>query len=122
MIILNDKRFSNEIFYYANNLDDIKNSSNNSTIIFEYDENKLDLYKFCSNNSIEYGVNINSIKEFVFIINLDAKYAFVNDIDLAKILQKLADNYLTQTKIIIKSHIDNIEKIVLEEIDGIFVI
>ena len=122
MIILNDSRFNNEIFYYINNLADISNSPNNSTIIFKYNEDKLKLYKFCQTNNISYSVEINSIQQFIFISNLSAKYAICTELNLAKKLQKIADNYLTETKVILKSTIDKIEKIALNEIDGIFVI
>jgi len=122
MIILNDSRFSDEIFFNAKNLEDIKNSPNNSTIIFKYYENDLKLYKFCHKNNIYFGVEINSIEQFIFISNLGAKYAFCNDINLAIKLQKIADNYLLETKVILKSTIKEIETIALNEIDGIFVI
>lgn len=121
MIILNDSRFSDEIFIEAKNLDDIKNSPNNSTIIFKYNENDLELYKFCQKNNIRYGVEIDSIKEFIFISNLNATYAMCNNLKLAKTLQKIADNYILETKIVIKSHIKNIEEIALNEIDAIFI-
>ena len=121
MIILNDSRFSDEIFIEAKNLDDIKNSPNNSTIIFKYNENDLELYKFCQKNNIRYGVEIDSIKEFIFISNLNATYAMCNNLKLAKILQKIVDNYILETKIVIKSHIENIEEIALNEIDAIFI-
>ncbi len=121
MIILNDSRFSDEIFIEAKNLDDIKNSPNNSTIIFKYNENDLELYKFCQKNNIRYGVEIDSIKEFIFISNLNATYAMCNNLKIAKILQKIVDNYILETKIVIKSHIENIEEIALNEIDAIFI-
>jgi len=122
MMILNDNRFSNEKFFQATTLEDISNSPNNSTIIFKYNENEINLYQFCSQNNIPYGVEINSIKEFIFILNLRAKYAFCNSIELASTLQKIADNYLSDTKIILKTSLNLIEKAVLYEIDGIFVI
>ena len=122
MIILNDKRFSDENFFYAKTLEDISNSPNNSTIIFKYNEDDIKLYKFCQTNNISYGVEIDSIKEFIFIINLNAKYTFCNNIELASTIQKIADNYLTQTKVIIKTSFELLEKAVLHEIDGIFVI
>ena len=122
MIILNDKRFSEEIFCKAKNKEDIQNSPNNSTIIFTFDEKDIPLYKFCQTNNIPYGVEITSIKEFIFILNLGAKYAFCESIELASTLQKIADNYLTETKIILKTSIELLEKAVLHEIDGIFVI
>jgi len=121
MIILNDNRFSDEIFEYVSTKEDIQNSSNNSTLIFDYKESDLDLYKFCNQNDIPYGVEISSIKELIYISNLGAKYA-ICDFEVAKNLQKIADNYLIMTKIIVKSHISNIENIAQSEIDGIFVI
>ena len=121
MIILNDSRFSDEIFFYTNSLEDISNSPNNSTIIFKYNEDNLKIYNFCKKNNISYGVEINSLKELIFISNLDAKYALC-DIEIAPILQKFADNYLINTKIIVKSHISNIEHLAKNEIDGIFVL
>ena len=121
MIILNDSRFSDEKFFEAKNLEDISNSPNNSTIIFKYNENDLKIYNFCKKNNISYGVEINSLKELIFISNLDAKYALC-DIEIAPILQKFADNYLINTKIIVKSHISNIEHLAKNEIDGIFVL
>jgi len=121
MIILNDKRFNDEDFYFVKTKDDISNSPNNSTIIFEYNEKNLELYKFCKINNIEYGVIISSIQEFIFIINLNAKYALCKNLDFAKELQNLADNYLTQTKIILISKLEDIEKIAKHQIDGIII-
>jgi len=119
VIILNDERFSDERFYKVTSKD-ISSSLNNSTLIFEYNEKDIALYKYCYKNSIPYGVIINSIKEFIFILNTNAKYAFCKNLELAKNLQKIADNYLTETKIIlITKNYDTIEEIVLNEIDGI---
>jgi len=122
MIILNDKRFSEEKFCKVKNQNDIENSKNNSTLIFEYNEDDINLYKFCQKNNIAYGVEITSITEFIFIHNLGAKYAFCEDIELSKNLQKIADNYLSDTKVIVKAPLKKLEKIALLEIDGIFVI
>ena len=122
MIILNDKRFSEERFCNVKNLEEIENSPNNSTLIFQYSENDIPLYQFCKKNGVPYGVKISSIQEFVFIHNLNGKYVFIDDLDLGKTLQKLADNYLSDTKIIMETSLKKIEKMALLEIDGIFVI
>jgi nicotinate-nucleotide pyrophosphorylase len=122
MIILNDNRFNDETFYKVSNIEEILSSSKNSTIIFKYNKADINLYKFCKEHNIEFAVEINSVEEFIFLINLNAKYALVDNLKLAKTLQKLADNYLTQTKIIVKSSIKNIENIAMNEIDGIFVL
>jgi hypothetical protein len=47
MIILNDKRFSDEKFYQVKTKKEIENSDNNSTLLFQYDEKDIELYKFC---------------------------------------------------------------------------
>jgi hypothetical protein len=122
MIILNDKRFSDEEFCEIKTKKDIITSNNNSTLLFKYNENDIELYKYCKKNNIDYAVEITSITEFIFIHNLSAKYAFCNDLEIAKSLQKIADNYLSDTKVIIKAPLKKIEKIALFEIDGIFVI
>jgi len=119
MIIL-EKPFSEEIFVKVKTIEDIKNTPNNSTLIFDYCPSSIDVYNFCKINDIPYGVNISSIKELIFISNLNAKYAFADNIKNAKIFQKIANEYLLDTKIIvyIKSF-DEIEKIALLGIDGI---
>jgi hypothetical protein len=122
MIILNDKRFSDEKFFEIKTKEDIQNSKNNSTLLFQYNEQDIELYKFCQKNNIPYAVEITSITEFIFINNLDAKYAFCSDLEIAKNLQKIADNYLSDTRIIVKAPLKKIEKIAIFEIDGIFVI
>jgi len=118
MIILN-KPFSNEEFYKAKTIEDIKNSPSNSTLIFDSCDN-LEVFEFCKNNEIPYGVKINTIKELIFISNLKAKYAFADNIEKAKKFQKIAENYLLDTKIILfVENFDKIEEIVKFGIDGI---
>jgi len=119
MIILN-KPFSYEEFYKVKTLEDIKNSPSNSTLIFDYCESSLTLFEFCKNNNIPYGVNIDSIKELIFISNLKAKYAFTDKIENAIDFQKIAENYLLDTKIILLvENFDKIEEIARFTIDGI---
>ena len=120
MIILNDNLFSDETFYFIETKNEIENSPHNSTIIFNYNDKELETYKFCKKNNIEYGVIISSIREFIFLINLNCKYVLCKNLELAKELQNLADNYLTETKIIlICKNFDNIEIIAKNQIDGI---
>jgi len=116
MIIL-EKPFSEEIFVKVKTVEDIKKTPNNSTLIFDYCDSSIEVYNFCKKNDIPYGVNISSIKELIFISNLNAKYAFADNIKNAKILQKIANEYLLDTKIIL--YIDNFEKIEEVAINGI---
>jgi hypothetical protein len=119
MLIL-EKPFSEETFIKANSIEEIKNSPSNSTIIFEYDDKLLETFLFCKKNNIPYGVIINEIKELIFIANLNSKYAFTYDLQKAKIFQKIAENYLFDTKIILFiDSFEEIENLIQYQIDGV---
>ena len=119
MIIL-EKPFSEEIFVKVKTLEDIKNTPNNSTLIFDYCDSSIDVFNFCKLNNIPYGVNISNIKELIFISNLNAKYAFADNIKNAKILQQIANEYLLDTKIILYiENFNEIEEIAMSGIDGV---
>ncbi len=119
MIIL-EPPFSEEKFIKLKTIEDIKNSPSNATLIFDYCPSSLEVYNFCKINDIPYGVNIISTKELVFISNLNAKYAFCDTIQKAKKFQKIANEYLMDTKIILLiPDFDDIENIANFGIDGI---
>ena len=119
MLIL-EKPFSNENFVKVKTLEDIKKTPSTSTLIFDYCPSSLEVYNFCKINSIPYGVNIISVKELIFISNLNAKYAFCDIIEKAKKFQKIANEYLMDTKIILLvNNFDDIENIANFGIDGI---
>jgi hypothetical protein len=118
MLIL-EKPFSRENFIKINSTEEIKNTPSNSTLIFEY-KNNLETFIFCKKNDIPYGVIVNSVKELIFIANLNAKYAFTDNLEKAKIFQKIAENYLLDTKIIfLADSFDEIENLIKYQIDGI---
>ncbi len=119
MLIL-EKPFSNEEFYEVNTLEDIKNSPNNATLIFKYCDSSIELYNFCKINNIPYAVHIFNIKELIFCANLGAKYVFCDTIKQAKHFQKIVDNYLLDTKIVLLTDsLDKIEEASKYTIDAI---
>jgi hypothetical protein len=119
MLIL-EKPFSDEKFVKVNSIEEIKSTPSNSTLIFEYNDKLIDTFYFCKKNDIPYGVIINKIKELIFISNLNAKYAFTFNLEKAKQFQKIAENYLLDTKIIfLAKSLDEIENLILYQIDGI---
>ena len=118
MLIL-EKPFCDETFFKCTSLEDIKNSPSNSTLIFYYCDNSLELFKFCKNNNISYGVIINSIKELIFVSNLKAKYVFTDIEKKAVEFQKIANEYLLDTKIVyLSKSFEEIEKIAKLGIDA----
>jgi hypothetical protein len=119
MLIL-EKPFSNENFVKVNSIDEIKKTPSNSTLIFNYKDDLIDTFVFCKENEIPYGVIINDIKELIFIANLNAKYAFTDNLENAKTFQQIAENYLIDTKIIfLADSLNKIENLVKYQIDGI---
>jgi len=119
MLIL-EKPFSNEEFYPIYTLEDLKNSPNNSTLVFAYCDSSLELYNFCKINSIAYGVITDSIKEMIFVSGLNAKYIFTDILQNAKKFQDIANEYLLDTKVIyLADTLDEIEDAAPLGIDGI---
>lgn len=116
MLVIGDKLIPFENIFFISSIQDIKNTKANSTLIFNYDEVLL---KYVSKNSISSAVIVTSIKEAIYANCLNAKYIISNQ-DLAKEIQKIADNYMFDSKnlAIIKSN-DEFEQIAKNEIDGV---
>jgi len=119
MLIL-EKPFCNENFVKINSIEEIKNTPSNTTLIFEYKESLIDTFVYCKKNNIPYGVIVKNLKELIFISNLNAKYAFCENLEKAKMFQQIAENYLLDTKIIFFANsFDEIENLIQYQIDGI---
>lgn len=116
MIIIGDKLIPFEELFKTNSTNDIKNTKANSTVLFNYSD---EIAKYCFENEISFAVVVNSIKEAIYSSNLNAKYIIANK-ELSKELQKIADNYMYDAKIlaIIESS-DEFEEIAKAQIDGV---
>lgn len=116
MIVIGDKLIPFEELFKIDSIDDIKNTKANSTVLFTYCD---EIAKFCFENEISFAIVVDSIKEAVYSSNLNAKYIITNK-ELSKELQKIADNYMYDAKIlaIIESS-DEFEEIAKAQIDGV---
>ena len=115
-----EQPFCDEEFFYVKTMQDIKNSPNNATLVFEYCDSSLEVYNFCKINNIPYAVKINTIKEMIFCTNLNAKYIFCDTIKKAKVFQKIVDEYLIDTQIVLLvENLENLEEVVKDRIDAI---
>ncbi|MGE0051732.1 MAG: hypothetical protein AB7S49_09400 [Arcobacter sp.] len=116
MIIIGDDLIPFEELNLINSIEDIKNTKANSALLFFYNE---ELLKYCFKNELTSAVVVKSIKEAIYCNSLNAKY-IICEKKLAKKLQKIADNYMYDSKIlaIIKSN-DELENIAKNEIDGV---
>lgn len=117
MVILNHKNFKSETLSEIHSLDEIKLTPSNSTLIFDFD---INLCNYCSENSLAFGTKIDAIKEIVFSANLNAKYILIDDKELVIKAQKIADDYMYDSKIIlIIENEDELEWCAINGIDGV---
>lgn len=116
MIIIGDLLVPFEDVFFINNIDDLKNTKANSTVILKYDE---DVLRYCYDNEISAGIIVKSIKEAIYCNCLNSKY-IISEKVLSIEIQKIADNYMFDSKnlAIIDSN-DEFEFIAKNEIDGV---
>ena len=116
MIIIGDKLVPFEDIQKISNIEDIENRKANSTVLFDYDEQIL---SYSYKNELATAIIVKSIKEAIYCNSLNVKY-IISQKELAIELQKMADNYMYDSKIlaIIDSN-DEFEQIAKYEIDGV---
>ena len=115
MIIIGDKLVPFEEVIYIKNIENIKYTKANSTIIFDYDEKTLE---YSYKNNLSSAVVVSSIKEAIYCNSLNVKY-IISEKNLACEIQKIADNYMYDSKnlVIINSN-EEFEQIAKAQIDG----
>ena len=116
MIIIGDNFVPFENISFISSIDDIKNTKANSTLIFFYD---AELLKYSYENDLSSAVIVTSITEAIYCNSLNAKY-IISDKHLAIQIQKIADNYMYDSKnLVIISSNEEFEDVVKDEIDGV---
>lgn len=116
MILLGDNLIPYEDLCLIDSIWDIEHSLPNSTLIYNYDENLL---TYCNKNKLNSAIIVTCIKEAIYSNALGVKY-IICDKKLAKNIQKIADNYMFDSKILsIIEQEKEIEDIALLEIDGV---
>ncbi len=116
MIIIGDNLIPHKTFTYIDSIMEIEHTIPNSILIFSYDENLL---MYTRKNSLSVAVIVSSIKEAIYCNALHSNY-IICDKKLAKTIQKVADNYMFDSKILaIIEDNEEIEKIAIDEIDGV---
>ena len=116
MILIGDKNIPYEKITKINSIKDILSTQPNSTVLLNFD---FKILKYTQLHDIYSAVIVNSIKDVIYSNNLEVRYIIVNN-TLAKQAQKIADNYMFDSKIlVIIDNEDEIEENAIDEIDGV---
>ena len=116
MILIGDKNISYARIEKINSIEDIKNTTPNAIVLFDFD---LDILKYTQANDIKSAVVVKSIKEVIYASNLDSFYIIPSNNILMQ-TQKIANNYMFDSKILaVINNDEELEQMALEEIDGV---
>ena len=117
MIILGHKDIESEKIFLVDKISDISETPANSTIFFKSFD--IEILKFAKKNSVSVAIEIQNIYEAILSENLDVKY-IISEIKLASQIQKIADNYMYDSKILTWIEKDGeLEKVAELQIDGV---
>jgi hypothetical protein len=117
MIILGHELIPFDPLYKVTNIEDIKKTAPNSTVLFDFDNQKV--LEYCKVHDISFALYVDSITKACISNALRAKY-IVADYELSKKVQTIATEYLFDTKVllIIEEEIQ-IELAAESSIDGV---
>ncbi len=119
MIIFGSSFIKSPKFITISSENEINSTTPNDILLLKEFNKPYKLANFCSKNSLCYAVIVSSITDALFANALDCSY-IIADINLAKILQNIATDYLFEAKILAIITSDNqLEEIALNSIDGV---
>lgn len=96
MIILGHELISFTPVYKVTKIEDIKRTSPNSTVLFDFINKEV--LEYCEDQDISFALHVKNIKDACIANALKAKFIIV-DYELAKKVQPIATEYLFDTKI-----------------------
>lgn len=100
MLILNHPLITPLNVVFIKKKDKIQNTLPNDFLILENCDSILRLAKYCQENHLSFGAIVTSITEALLLVNLNTRYLLTKDLKLANALQKLAETYLFDAKIL----------------------
>ena len=119
MLIFGHPFLPYETFYHIDGIDAAAVTPAGSTLLFAWSETNLDLVSHCQANDLPFAIEVDSVKDALFAENAGARYILV-ELSLAKSVQKVAETYLFDAKILARIERESqIETIAFEGIDGV---
>jgi len=119
MLLFGHPHVPHEKLYHISSTEAIEHTPSNSILLFTYDAEVFDLIEYATENALEFALEVSSLKEAIISESLNAKYILLHH-EIAKSVQKAADTYLFDAKVLV--HIDDddkIETLADEGIDGV---
>ena len=98
MIIIGHKELQSPKFRAIQSIDDIKKTSANEVVFFS---DSFEIARHCNECEVAYAVEICRIVDLMIYANLGAKYIVIRRKKLARICQKLANEYFLDSKILL---------------------
>ena len=118
MLIFGNPYINSPNFIEINSISQIDSTTSKDILLVEF-KAPFSLAKHCFENNLEYAIEANSIKDALIAVNLGCSYIIAN-LELAKTLQNIANEYLWDSKILVKIKDDiTLEKVALNYIDGV---
>jgi hypothetical protein len=111
MLLFGHRFIKNDNFYHILDTDAIANTPPSSTIYIKFEEKNIDLMEYANANALEFALGVEDVNELIYGSALNASYLIVQK-ELAKTAQKIAENYLFDSKILVRIEDE-------DEIDGV---
>jgi hypothetical protein len=121
MLIFGHQWIPSPVFTKVEVVEEIKRTPSNSIIILDIlDDSSYRICTHCKENDVHFAIIISSLTDAIIASNLGASYAICYEKDKALKLQKLADNYLFDMKMLfVISTFDEIEEFGGLGVDGV---
>ncbi|EES89329.1 hypothetical protein [Helicobacter canadensis] len=117
MLILNHKLVNPLKIVCVDSIEAVKKTLPNEFLVIN---GNLELAKFCYENAVEYASVVKNLTEVLLLVNLGVKFLICENLENAREIQKLAENYLFDSKVLLCISLDyEIEHAAKAGIDGV---
>ena len=103
MLILNHPQIAHLTLCYVASEEEVEKTLPNDFLILNCDNsaNTLALARLLKENNTSYAATPTSVYEALTLVNLNVRFLLTEDLEMAKTLQKLAETYLFDCKILL---------------------
>ncbi len=102
MLLFGHRFIDSPRFYHIDSVDAISRTPSNSMLYIDFSERNLDIVDHLNLNNLVFGLLCKSLTEAIYANALQANYIVV-DPDIATAVQKAADHYLFDAKILVRT-------------------